>query len=230
MNGDYMDNKFKTLPSSTISITSKFYKVFEEAGTLKKYRKDEIIYFQDDIAENFYLIKSGRVRVFLISPQGTELTIEILRKGNLFGESSYFSYGARLTSGSAATDVELIAVSLENLYPYLTKYPELMIQMFHLMSLSIQNLSIQVNSMAFLEADKKTAELLVRLGVHFKKNKYDDFYIIDYSHEEIAQLIGCCRVTVTKILNKFQKDGLVSLGYKEVKIIDEKRLKSFAFS
>ncbi|WP_315077498.1 Crp/Fnr family transcriptional regulator [uncultured Clostridium sp.] len=224
-----MDNELKLFPSSTISITSKFYKVFEEAGTLKKYRKDEIIYFQDDIAENFYLIKSGRVRVFLISPDGTELTIEILRKGNLFGESSYFAYGSRMTSGSAATDVELIAVSLSQLYPYLTKYPELMIQMFHLMSLSIQNLSIQINSMAFLEADKKTAQLLIRLGSYFKKNN-DNCYIIDYSHEEIAQLIGCCRVTVTKILNRFQKDGLVSLGYKEVKIIDEKRLKEFAFN
>ncbi|AOR22812.1 Crp/Fnr family transcriptional regulator [Clostridium taeniosporum] len=225
-----MHNNFKLLPSSTINITSKFYKVFEEAGTLKKYRKDEIIYFQDDIAENFYLIKSGRVRVFLISPKGTELTIEILRKGNLFGESSYFAYGSRLTSGSAATDVELIAVCLNKLYPYLTKYPELMIQMFHLMSLSIQNLSIQVNSMAFLESDKKTAELLVRLGVCFKKNRNDKSYIIDYSHEEIAQLIGCCRVTVTKILNKFQKDGLISLGYKKVEIINEQGLKEFAFS
>ncbi len=37
------------------------------------------------MAENFYLIKSGRVRMFLISPEGTELTIEILRKGKLFG-------------------------------------------------------------------------------------------------------------------------------------------------
>ncbi|MCY6959802.1 Crp/Fnr family transcriptional regulator [Clostridium brassicae] len=215
----------KYLPSSSISINSDFYKIFEEAGIIQRYSKNEMIYFQEDVAESFYLIKSGRVRIFLISPEGTELTIEILRKGKLFGESSYFSYGSRLTSVSAATDVELISVSLENLYPYLTKYPELMIQMFHLMSLTMKNLSTQVNSMAFLPADKKLAELLLRLGVHFKKNKNDESYIIDYSHEEIAQLIGSCRVTVTKILNSFQEKGLVSLGYKKVKVIDEKNLK-----
>lgn len=177
------------------------------------------------MAENFYLIKSGRVRMFLISPEGTELTIEILRKEKLFGESSCFSYGSRLTSVSAATDVELISVSLENLYPYLTKYPELMVQMFHLMSLTMKNLSIQVSNMAFLPAEKKLAQLLVRLGAHFKKNKNDKYYIIDYSHEEIAQLIGSCRVTVTKILNSFQRKGMISLGYKKIKIIDEKGLK-----
>ncbi|MGL4106828.1 Crp/Fnr family transcriptional regulator [Clostridium sp. LP20] len=225
-----MSDKFKFLPGSTIDITSEFYKIFEDAGRIQKYKKDEIIYFQDDKADNFYLIRSGRVRIFLISNKGTELTIEILRQGKLFGESSYFSYGSRLTSVSAATDVELISVNLNNLYPYLTKYPELMIQMFHLMSLSIQNLSIQVNSMAFLPSDKKLAQLLIRLGVYFKIDKNDPTYIIDYSHEEIAQLIGSCRVTVTKFLNKFQEDGLVSLGYKKVKIIDEKGLRLFGFS
>lgn len=224
-----MRNKFIPLPSS-VDITSDFFKIFEEAGVLKKYKKDEIIYFQDDKADNFYLIKSGRVRVFLISPEGTELTIEILRQGKLFGESSYFSYGSRLTSVSSATDVELISVSLSDLYPYLTNNPELMIQMFHLMSLSIQNLSIQVNSMAFLSSDKKLAQLLIRLGTHFKKSKNDTSYIIDYSHEEIAQLIGSCRVTVTKFLNIFQENGFVLLGYKKIEIIDENALKSFAFS
>ncbi|ACO84367.1 Crp/Fnr family transcriptional regulator [Clostridium botulinum] len=220
-----MVKKNRFLPGSSIDINSDFYKIFEEAGTIKKYNKDEIIYFQEDVAENFYLIKSGRVRMFLISPEGTELTIEILRKGKLFGESSCFSYGSRLTSVSAATDVELISVSLENLYPYLTKYPELMVQMFHLMSLTMKNLSIQVSNMAFLPAEKKLAQLLVRLGAHFKKNKNDKYYIIDYSHEEIAQLIGSCRVTVTKILNSFQEKGMISLGYKKIKIIDEKGLK-----
>ncbi|MEG0296594.1 MAG: Crp/Fnr family transcriptional regulator [Clostridium sp.] len=224
-----MRNKFIPLPSS-VDITSNFFKVFEEAGMLKKYKKNEIIYFQDDKADNFYLIKSGRVRVFLISPEGTELTIEILRQGKLFGESSYFSYGSRLTSVSSATDVELISVSLNDLYPHLTNNPELMVQMFHLMSLSIQNLSIQVNSMAFLSSDKKLAQLLIRLGIHFKKNQNDTSYIIDYSHEEIAQLIGSCRVTVTKFLNIFQESGFVSLGYKKIEIIDEHALKAFAFS
>lgn len=225
-----MNSNYRFPPGSIIDITPEFYEIFENAGMLKKYKKDEIIYFQDDRADNFYLIKSGRVRIFLISDQGTELTIEILRPGKLLGESSYFSYGSRLTSVSAATDVELISVSLNDLYPYLSKYPSLMIQMFHLMSLSIQNLSIQINSMAFLNSDKKLAQLLLRLGIYFKKNNSDSTYIIDYSHEEIAQLIGSCRVTVTNLLNKFQKDGLVSLGYKKVEIINEEKLRLFAFS
>ncbi|MCS4516128.1 cyclic nucleotide-binding domain-containing protein [Clostridium botulinum] len=183
-----MVKKNRFLPGSSIDINSDFYKIFEEAGTIKKYSKDEIIYFQEDVAENFYLIKSGRVRMFLISPEGTELTIEILRKGKLFGESSCFSYGSRLTSVSAATDVELISVSLENLYPYLTKYPELMVQMFHLMSLTMKIYRFKLVIWPFTSR-KKLAQLLVRLGAHFKKIKMINIILLIILTKKLLNLL-----------------------------------------
>jgi CRP/FNR family cyclic AMP-dependent transcriptional regulator len=67
-----MSTNYKFLPGSSIDVTSEFYEIFDKAGIIQKYKKDEIIYFQDDRADNFYLIKSGRVRIFLISTQGTE--------------------------------------------------------------------------------------------------------------------------------------------------------------
>lgn len=225
-----MLNHNKGFQKSSIEISKNLYKIFEKAGTIQKYKKNEIIYFQEDLAEKFYLIKSGRVRIFLVSKEGTELTVEILRQGRLFGESSCFSYASRLTSVSAATDVELISVDLERLFPYLTKYPELMIQMFYFMSFTIHNLATQINTMAFFKADKKVAQILIRLGVYFKENKNDTIYSIDYTHEEVAQLIGSCRVTVTKILNDFEKLNWVKLEYRNIKIINEKKLKEFAFS
>lgn len=71
-----MVKKNRFLPGSSIDINSDFYKIFEEAGTIKKYNKDEIIYFQEDVAENFYLIKSGRVRMFLISLKELSLLLK----------------------------------------------------------------------------------------------------------------------------------------------------------
>ncbi|SFC77868.1 Crp/Fnr family transcriptional regulator [Clostridium uliginosum] len=224
-----MFNHYKHSHKASMHIDSNLYEIFEKAGTIQRYKKNEIIYFQEDPAEKFYIIKSGRVRIFLVSKEGTELTIEILREGKLFGESSYFSYASRLTSVNAVTDVELVSVDLEQLLPYLTKYPNIMVQMFYFMSLTVHNLSIQVNSMAFLQADKKVAQLLLRLGANFKKNKNDTSYMIDYTHEEIAQLIGCCRVTVTKILNKFVKENWIALEYRNIIIINEEALKHFAF-
>ena len=222
-----MNKDLNHMKSASIDIGSELFNIFEKAGKLQRYKKNEIIYFQEDPAEKFYLIKSGRVRIYLVSQEGTELTIDILRAGKVFGEASYFTYASRLTSVLAITDVELIAVDLDELMPYLIKYPELMVKMFHLMSFTIHNLSMQVHSIAFLQADKKVAKILIQLGHTFKKNKKDNSYNIDYTLEEIAQLIGSCRVTVTKILKKFVDEGFVLLEYRNIKVIDEKKLIEF---
>lgn len=223
--------KIPRIPTAAVNpIESKLYPVFEKAGTVQNYKKNEMIYFQGDPADTFYLIKSGRVRLFLISKEGTELTLEILRAGELFGEASYFSYIHRITSVSAVTDVELLAVDMERLFPYLTKHPEIMVEMFKIMAQKIRKLSMQVNSMVFFSADKKVAHILVQLGTFFKANIEDAFYSIDYTHQEISELVGICRVTVTKVLKQFEKKDWLLLEYRKVKILNDSALQQFLLS
>ena len=81
--------------------------------------------------------------------------------------------------------------------------------------------------MTFLSSDKKVAYILIQLGTYFKEHESDMFYSIDYTHENIAKLIGIARVTTTKILKSFKKKGWVSLEYRKVKVLDETALKEF---
>ena len=93
-----------------VSKESNLYSIIEKIGALQHYNKNEIIYLQDDSVHTFYLLKSGRVRQFFTSVNGNELTVKILGVNNIFGEASYFSRTPRVTSASALTDVELLAV------------------------------------------------------------------------------------------------------------------------
>jgi CRP/FNR family transcriptional regulator, cyclic AMP receptor protein len=81
--------------------------------------------------------------------------------------------------------------------------------------------------MALLSSDKKVAHILVQLGTYFKKNESDTFYVIDYTHEEISRLIGIARVTTTKVLKLFEKQGWIFLEYGKIKVIDETALKQY---
>ncbi len=53
------------------------------------------------------------------------------------------------------------------------------------------------------------------------------FYSIDYTHENLAKLIGIARVTMTRILRTFETKGWVSLEYRKVKVLNEAALKEF---
>ncbi|MCQ6275867.1 Crp/Fnr family transcriptional regulator [Bacillus sp. V3B] len=224
-----MDNS-KILQSMTIVKGSNLYSAIEKVGTIQFYRKNEMIYFQDDLANQFYLIKSGRVRLFLTSQEGNEITLKLLGPHNIFGDASHFSHTPRLTSACTITDVELISVDLDLMLTYLTQSPNLMVELFTLMAQTIRLLSIQVYSMAFLSSDKKVAHILVQLGTYFKEKESDTFYSIDYTHQAISDLVGIARVTTTKILKLFEKKGWVSLGYQNVTVLNETALKQHLLS
>lgn len=211
-------------------IKPNLYHVMEEVGTLQHYKKNEIIYLQDDDAKAFYLLKSGRVRLFFSSMKGNELTVKILRANNIFGDASYFSHTPRVTSASAITDVELVSVDFKKLVPYFTAHPELFEELLDVMSQTIRLFSIQIFSMAFLSADKKVAHILVQLGTYFKNKDTDQTYSIDYTHQDLAELIGIARVTTTRELKKFEKRGWVSLEYRNIQILDEGALKEYLLS
>lgn len=206
------------------------YNVIEKIGTLQRYKKGEIIYLQDDHAQTFYLLKSGRVRLFFTSLNGNELNLRILGANKIFGDASYFSQTPRVTSASAHTDVELLAVDFPGLQPFLSEHPNLIAELLDLMSQTIRLFSIQVYSMAFLSADKKVAHILVQLGTYFKNKETENIYSIDYTHQDLAELIGINRVTTTKELKKFEKQGWISLAYRNIDILNEAALKEYLLS
>ncbi|WP_139187769.1 Crp/Fnr family transcriptional regulator [Bacillus tuaregi] len=220
----------KIHPSMTVAKGSNLFNAIEQVGTIQKYRKGDIIYLQDDPAREFYLIKSGRVKLFLTSKEGNEITLKLLGPHMIFGDASHLSHTPRLTSASTVTDVELLTVNIDRMLTYMTLNPSLMIELYSLMAQTIRLLSIQVYSMAFLSSDKKVAHILVQLGTYFKEKDTAPSYSIDYTHQEISELIGISRVTTTKILKQFEKQGWISLGYHKITVDDEVSLKQHALT
>lgn len=201
----------------------------EEAGILYSFHANQSIYFQEDISNNFYFIKKGRVRVYLINQDGKEMTIEIMGEGRVFGESSFFSRSARLTSVTAVNDVELIACQIEDLMPYLNHSPELVTQIFILLSQTVKHLSHQVRRLCFMNAYEKVADFLLEMTDHPHKSLNITCDTIPYTHQEIAECTSLQRVTVTKILNKFKQSGWIELKYRAITIVKREELKIFAY-
>lgn len=100
-----------------MKIAENLFNYFKNTGTLIKYQPNDIIYMQEDSSNNLYLILKGRVRVYLISKDGQEITLDIIDKGRIFGESSFLLNTSRPVCVSAIDEVKLISCNLENLYP-----------------------------------------------------------------------------------------------------------------
>lgn len=207
-----------------MKISQELFHYFEKAGKKRKYQPQDIIYMQEDDAQYLYLIIKGRVRVYEISTSGQEITYDVLDKGRIFGESSFFQNAYRPTTVSAINDVELILCQLEDLYPYLNESKELTISLLQMMNETCNHVTKLLKWSQTYNRYEKVAAFLLDLTEH--DNIYKDIIngVIPYTHQDIASSTGLARVTVTKILNQFSKEKFIDIKYGKIKVIDKEGL------
>ncbi len=204
----------------SMKLKKECYPYFEKAGQIQNYQKTDLIYMQEDDANLIYLIIKGKVRVYVMNSNGKEVTIDILKSGEIFGESALIPHSKRPTTVEALQDVQLIACYPKKLYPYCQQSQELMISIMQSMSKTCDYLTAMMKrSYTYNRYEKVAAFLLDQI-------QYDQQQEISYTHEEMASLLGLSRVTVTKVLNEFEKEKMILLQYKTIVIKDKNKLYS----
>lgn len=208
-------------------IPDNLLQYFEEAGQTLQYHPGQCIYYQGDTSNQLYVVKKGRVRVFFLDQEGQEMTVEIVEKGRIFGESSFLGQTSRPTTVDAVNEVELYACTLDSLLPYLASSTTLTITLFKLLISNMDNLSLQLHNLYFLDRFQKVAAFLLEQTSHPNIEKGITKTSITYSHQEIAYCIGLSRGTVTRVLDTFKKQGCITLEYKKVVILDRIALEEY---
>ncbi|MGI5958221.1 MAG: Crp/Fnr family transcriptional regulator [Massiliimalia sp.] len=184
------------------------------------YAKNQMVYWQGEEAVRFYYLKEGTVRIFLSSEDGAEKTISILKPGSVFGEASFFDGLPRVSSAKTLEKSKIIAIGQKELLTLFGEHPNLAMTMLGYLAKTVRMLSAQVDHMAFLQADQRLAQLLISLAENRK---------VFSTHEELASLVGVSRVTVSKLIGKFVKNGWIATGYGYLELLDEEQLKKFGF-
>ncbi len=194
---------------------SDMQRLIEGASAPKKFAKDEIIYLQGDTANNFCYLKKGRVKVYMTSVDGMEKTLNTASRGEMLGEGAFFDKKPRVSSAKALTNVEVIMIDEKKLTKLITECPKLAFELLEILSNRIRLLSSQLDSMTFLQADARIAHLLL-------ESEQDGR--VQLTHEEIANIVGVSRVTVSKTLGRFAKSGYILTEYRQIALKDKDKM------
>jgi len=185
------------------------------------YEKNQMIYRQGDNPYCIYLLKKGRVRSFISSPNGSEKTIAVFSDGSLLGKSAFFDKQPYFSGAKALARSEIIAIDRVMMSEIISKNPQFAIDMLEDLSKTIRMLSNQIESMSFHQADKRVARFLA--------DNINDALYIACTHDEISDIVGASRITVSKVLGRFERMGLVETKYRMIKILDARALRGVAF-
>ena len=192
-----------------------------EGQTPRVYRAGQLIYLQGTHADQFYYLISGSVRSFISTRDGEERVLNVHRPGDLMGEASFFDECPRVTSAMAMTESRVIAVDRAQLNDIFSRHPELAIPMLQHLARTVRLLSAHVDS-AGLPAEQRIARHLLALPG-------DGTSPLSCTHESIGQAVGVSRVTVSRTLGQFSRDGLIHPGYRSVVILDRDGLEELAY-
>ena len=169
-----------------------------------------------------YLLKHGRVRLYKMNEEGKQLTIGILGKGNVFGETDTFSTGSHNAFVEAIDDVLLCALSKKDLEEIFTKRPQVAMKMIGILTERMQEAQNMLENLAFRDVRYRILYLLTKLAKSFgeDQDKEKEFTTIDIalSHQEIANMIGATRESISLSLATLAREDLVRTRRKEIAI------------
>ncbi len=153
-----------------------------------------------------YVIREGRVKVTKLSGDGREKILEMLEAGDFFGEMSLLDRAPRSASVKALTDTRILALARNDFLSVLRRSPDLAMAVIQELTRRLRLVDEQASSLSFQRVEERTKGLLRRLareGVGPGGRNITP----SLTHQQIADMIGTSRETVTRVVKGLKEQG-----------------------
>jgi CRP-like cAMP-binding protein len=183
-------------------------------------RKGVCVQSPDTFREGLYLLKVGKLKLYKISPEGKQFIVSILGAGNVFGEIDSFSLGTRDTFIETMDETILCSIGKEQFESFLVDRPHLTLNMLKELSRLLKERDEMLAQLALGNVKDRALHLLKTLALKFGVAEGGCYHKIDMplSHQEIANMIGSTRETVTMVLNELSKEGTIRIGRMSIQV------------
>lgn len=196
----------------------------EEISTivvLQNYKTGQLIFSEGDEGCGFYVIISGSVKIFKLSPEGKEQILHIMEPGEPFGEAAVFAGESFPASAQTLAASRVLFFPRKSFIELITRNPALSLNM-------LAFLSRRLRVLANLVEDLSLKEVPGRLAAHFlysSKSKSDPAILeLGISKNQLASLLGTIPETLSRILNRMSREKLIKTGAHHIQILDRQGL------
>jgi CRP/FNR family cyclic AMP-dependent transcriptional regulator len=172
----------------------------------RRYPRNTTIVEEGLPGDYMYIIREGRVKVTKLSDDGREKILEFLEEGAFVGEMALLERAPRSASVKTLTPVRLLALSRTDFIGLLKKSPDLAMSVIQELSRRLRTINEQASALSFQRVKDRTKGLLERLA----REPYRDGSrrrTPSLTHQQIADMIGTSRETVTRVVKELKGEG-----------------------
>ncbi|MDY6843626.1 MAG: Crp/Fnr family transcriptional regulator [Thermodesulfobacteriota bacterium] len=194
----------------------------------KIFNRGQIIFSEGDEGNGFYVLISGRVKIFKLSPDGKQQILHIFSPGEPFGEVPVFA-GERFPAHAEAIEESRVfffpRVAFIDL---ITKNPSLALNMLAILSRRLYRFTTLIASLSLKEVPERLAAYLLYLC---EMGGGTMALTLDISKGQLASLLGTIPETLSRVLSKMSREGLIQLdGTRRILICNREEIEKLAHS
>lgn len=194
--------------------------------TMSSCEPGRIFYMPEDSGEVMFLLKKGRVQLYRISPSGKKLVVATLGPGAMFGEMSMVGQGMHNTFAESVDECLLCVMSRADVERLMREKPMVAFRFVEALGDRVTQLESRLEEIAFKSIPSRLASLLLRL----EEEQGGNDAVSGFTHQDLGEMLGTYRETITQTLNDFKAEGLVAISRKRIQILDRERLADMAES
>ncbi len=190
----------------------------------KGYPKNSVILFEDDPGDALYVVVKGQVKVVLIGEDGREVILAMLKDGDFFGEMSLIDDQPRSAHVIATEDATLLVLRRDDFRAAMEEVPRIALGLLQALSRRLRRADDKIGGLVLLDVNGRLAKLLLELadehdGVTIKRR---------ITHQQLAQMIGSSRETVSRTLRDLADRGLIEVNRRTMAVRDRGGLEALA--
>ncbi|WP_062108102.1 Crp/Fnr family transcriptional regulator [Bacillus niameyensis] len=179
----------------------------------KELNKGAFLFQEGDVADHIFLVRTGKVRIGKITPDGREITFRICKEGELISEVSLFCEPSPYTVHAIVIDKSTLAlIKKEELEEQLLLNPSLSIEFIKTMEIQRQRTQSKFRDLILHGKKGALYSTLIRLSNSYGVEQTDGILIdLPQTNQELANFCGMTREVVNRLLNELKKTGKLSL-------------------
>ena len=193
------------------------FQLLETSSRLRTFARKAPIYLPAEAADAIFVLAEGRVKICHITPDGKQSILAFIEPGELFGELALFTAGPRDEYAEALDRSTIILVPSVTFHQLLDRRPEMSLSISKLMGTRRMRIERRLKHLLFLPNRDRLIHLLLELAERYGRATGGGVQLgIHLSHQELANVIGSTRETVTVLLRDLQQEGLLETGRKRI--------------
>lgn len=194
---------------------------------IKKFKKDDFIYQEENKVEYFYIIFEGKVEIFKYTDKFSKKTFGSLSKGDFFGIPELYEE-KHIVNAFCLTDCEVALISKANFFEKIIKINSFLLDILRIHSRMIGEFQ---KTITLENAEIKVICYLNWLKQKSGKRKNDTIYIEKkQTHDKIANILLLSRETVTRILNSLKERKIIDFSNDYFVILDERFIEESSYN